>query len=179
MYREKGIYVFRFFKNFLWRYVIVDSRIPCYEGSRSPIFAKSKVNNEFWVSLIEKAYAKLHGSYESLVSGTIDEGLQDMTGLASEKIITQDLKTKKPLPLPGNGDFGGWMKERDVDDCLMGCAINKDGKVEAHLQNGLIIKHAYGIIDVANLTFKDGTMAQFVVVRNPHGQTEWNGDWSD
>lgn len=28
MYRAKGLYVFRFFKNYKWRYVIVDSRVP-------------------------------------------------------------------------------------------------------------------------------------------------------
>lgn len=40
---------------------------------------------EFWVSLIEKGYAKIHNCYQSLFSGYIDEGLLDMTGFASEK----------------------------------------------------------------------------------------------
>ena len=42
--------------------------------------------------LIEKAYAKLHGCYESLISGFIDDGLTDMTGLAAEKVKIQDGK---------------------------------------------------------------------------------------
>ena len=29
VYRLKGIYVFRFFKNFKWTYVIIDDRLPC------------------------------------------------------------------------------------------------------------------------------------------------------
>ena len=37
----------------------------------------------------------------------------------------------------------------------MGCAINKEGKVEEHMSNGLLQKHAYGIIDVTKLKFKD------------------------
>ena len=36
--------------------------------------------------MIEKAYAKLHGCYESLISGFVDDGLTDMTGLVAEKI---------------------------------------------------------------------------------------------
>lgn len=28
-YRRKGLYVFRFFKNFKWIYVVVDDRLPC------------------------------------------------------------------------------------------------------------------------------------------------------
>jgi len=29
-YRSKGIYVFRFFKEFKWRYVVIDERLPVY-----------------------------------------------------------------------------------------------------------------------------------------------------
>ena len=88
-YKMFGIYVFRFFKNFKWRYVIVDERIPCYKASKTPIFAWCKDSSELWVSLIEKAYAKLHYCYESLISGFIDDGLSDLTGFASEKINIQ------------------------------------------------------------------------------------------
>ena len=36
-YRYKGMYVFRFFKNFQWLYVIVDDRLPC-EIDGPPVF---------------------------------------------------------------------------------------------------------------------------------------------
>jgi len=39
-----------------------------------------------WVPLIEKAYAKLHGCYESLISGFIDDALSDLTGFVAEKL---------------------------------------------------------------------------------------------
>lgn len=84
VYRAKGIYVFRFFKDFKWIYVIVDDRIPCVDGQ--PVFARCKELREVWVPLLEKAYAKLHGCYEALISGTIDEALAEMTGYVSEKI---------------------------------------------------------------------------------------------
>ena len=83
--RKYGMFVFRFFKNYRWRYVIIDDRIPCYKrgyGEPEIVFGKCRSQNEFWVPLIEKAYAKMHNCYESLISGFIDDGLTDMTALA-------------------------------------------------------------------------------------------------
>jgi hypothetical protein len=33
-FRGKGVYVLRFFKESLWRYVIIDDRLPVYEGNK-------------------------------------------------------------------------------------------------------------------------------------------------
>jgi len=40
--------------------------------------------------IIEKAYAKLHGSYESLIKGDIDDAYTDLTGLNIENITIRD-----------------------------------------------------------------------------------------
>lgn len=70
--RKYGIYVLRFQKDYEWKYVIVDDFFPSRVFSyKSPelIMASCRNKNEFWVPFIEKAYAKLHGSYQSLISG--------------------------------------------------------------------------------------------------------------
>ncbi|KAJ1488535.1 hypothetical protein T484DRAFT_1616299, partial [Baffinella frigidus] len=36
-----------------------------------------------WVPLVEKAYAKLHGSYHSISGGHVAEAMLDLTGLPS------------------------------------------------------------------------------------------------
>lgn len=89
-FRHLGIYVFRFFKNYKWRYVVIDDKLPVVDYQL--VFAKCLDEEELWVPLIEKAYAKLFGCYESLRSGNIDEGLVDMTGFACEKLTLLDNK---------------------------------------------------------------------------------------
>ena len=44
---------------------------------------------------------------------------------------------------------------------------------------GLAPLHAYAILDCREVTGNDGKKAQIIKIRNPWGQIEWKGDWSD
>ncbi|KAF3782226.1 Calpain-type cysteine protease [Nymphaea thermarum] len=68
-----------------WVPVVVDDWIPS-ESRGKPAVATSRKGNEFWVSILEKAYAKLHGSYEALEGGLVQDALVDLTGGAGEEI---------------------------------------------------------------------------------------------
>jgi len=45
--------------------VVVDDYFPCYSNSSNPIFARPN-GNEIWVMILEKACAKVHGSYNNI-----------------------------------------------------------------------------------------------------------------
>lgn len=49
-----------------WHYVITDDQFPTTEAGQL-WFASCASSTELWVPMLEKAYAKLHGSYDSLI----------------------------------------------------------------------------------------------------------------
>lgn len=69
-----GAFHFKFWSYGKWKDVIVDDYLPV-DSNDKLLFSSNKNNpNEFWCSLLEKAYAKFCGSYESLNGGTIIDG---------------------------------------------------------------------------------------------------------
>nr|XP_054774487.1 calpain-B-like [Lytechinus pictus] len=86
-----GMFRFRFWRFGRWISVVVDDRLPVKHNKR--VFARSSDFNEFWPSLVEKAYAKLHGSYSGLSGGMAADAFVDLTGGLAE---VYDLTTDDP-----------------------------------------------------------------------------------
>lgn len=181
-FANKGLYVFRFFANSSWRWVIIDDRLPIAEQEGyepSYVFGHCKDPAEIWVSLIEKAYSKLYGCYEALNGGLIDDALVDLTGYVAEK-------TKIKVTTPQEAEeLWRLLSQYKSNKCLMGCSIDSEG-VESDVvidgePCGLLARHAYAIIDVIQID--DPTCPKrrhrLIRLRNPWGQREWNGKWSD
>jgi len=189
-FRSCGLYVMRFFKNFQWTYVIVDQRIPVDKKTKKPVFGRCKNIHEMWVPLIEKAYAKLHGCYENLMSGYVDEGIQELTGFQPEKVFIRDEKSgvfpHKMIRDNYGGADGFWkfLMSRDQDGCLLGCSIKGNGKEGGLIldgePSGLILNHAYGINDIIEIVdpWDKTSVIKLLRLRNPWGNSEWLGAWS-
>ena len=58
-----GVYTVRLFHEGGWRFIMVDDYVPVSTEDGRPLFAHAKSRQELWVPVLEKAFAKLYGSY--------------------------------------------------------------------------------------------------------------------
>jgi hypothetical protein len=124
-----------------------------------------------WVPLIEKAYAKLHGYYEAIESGSVSAALMDLTGEASQ---TYDFDAGEGGELVKTGKLWNMLMDFEKEKYLLGCSCKRGG-VESDTGKGILGNHAYSVLQCVQLSAKE----RLLRIRNPWGCKEWTGRWSD
>ena len=140
--------------------VVMDDYFPVNQYNQ-PAFAGSK-DQELWVMLIEKAWAKIHGNFDVIQGGDCRESLAAITGAPVEYNKHKD-RTPEEL----------WkmIKTFDMNNYAMCTGSNLDVK-------GITKSHAYTLIGVYEFILS-GEKVRLVQIRNPWGCGEWSGSWSD
>ncbi|KAF9480346.1 cysteine proteinase [Pholiota conissans] len=194
---EVGIYGFLFYRDCYWVPVLVDdllfTRVPKWEqlstvekelyhfekerynatarkGSDSLYFARPTTEGETWVPLVEKAYAKVHGDYASVMFGRTCDAIEDMTGGVSNLILTKDILDPEKF----------WNEEltKANQDRLFGCWFKTlDGGrsgVKNATVDGLVGNLSHSVVKAVEIRGK-----RFIVLRDPWGEAGWEGPWSD
>jgi len=163
---KEGIHVINFWHNGIKEQVVLDDYFPCKPFS-GPIYTKTS-DDELWVAVLEKAYAKIYGCYERLVSGSPYHSLPDLTGNPAEIYELHDEEALQGL-------WEKLLSWNASEDNLMSVACDESSRLDP-TKAGLMKDHSYTILD-GKESKKLGV--RLLEIRNPWGHGEWTGDWSD
>lgn len=178
-YEEQGIYGVTFWINGRWQMTWVDCYFPCYQPSSKShrgkyrlIFAGANDGKEIWPLVVEKAFAKVAGSYDAISGGQIAKALEMLTGGKGWSYRPKDL---------GVSEWDN-LKERVIsNDYLVGAGSQQqqfqanDVTEQKKALNGIVTGHAYTVMTVYE---DEESSLRLIELRNPWGRVMYRGDWS-
>lgn len=171
VYNPCGKYMIKLHINGVFRKVIIDDKLPQAVGRRELLCSYSSKRDEFWVSLLEKAYMKVMGGYDFPGSNSnID--LHSLTGWIPERVALKD----HPDPNnPFNPDaFFNMLADRHrKGDVLTTVATGEMSEADAD-RAGLVPTHAYAVLDVRNVMGQ-----RLFLLKNPWSHLRWKGRYSE
>eukprot|EP00755_Sulcionema_specki_P036500 Sspe_Gene.107069::Locus_85141_Transcript_1_1_Confidence_1.000_Length_2724::g.107069::m.107069 len=142
-----GAYQVRVCKSGTWHDVIVDDWLPCDETG--VVGMRATDPNELWVSLLEKAYAKLHHGYDRIERGSSTLALSDITGGITHAIYLRDhARVKEVL---ADSSYWNTLRGYLVDGWLLTASAKVSTQVErAALSDiGIAANRLYEVVDLA------------------------------
>lgn len=181
-----GAFHFTFFHFGKWVDVVVDDRLPTVNNRL--LFTRSQNDDEFCCALLEKAYAKLCGSYKNLENGNLVDVLIDLTGGFPEIVQLQDY-------VRGNKEHSKVKRhvlKRIIGELeshsLVFCSIKAlpPTEMQKRTKMGFVKDHVYYVTGVQQIripqpgpsTASKERKITMIRLKNPWGQKEWTGAYS-
>lgn len=167
-----GIYGFTFWVRGKPWDIVVDDQLYVSGANKNLVYARADAQQAMmWGPVIEKAWAKVTGSYANYFGswGTqvtwVEEGIRAMTGFP---VITEDVGTvqQKYTDLWGNLTLG------DQNNYVM----TATAELYADSVCGLRRQAPYVIVKPFTTTYS-GSTEQLVLLRDPAGASGYNGNW--
>ena len=202
-FQPSGLYHVRLFDgpSQSWRTIAVDHRLPKLQGN---YLSTAPNGGELWVGLLEKAVAKMRGSYHAMEGGFASFGFEMLTGQPSamyRRIASNDKKThhwdeyRSAHYASGSRGSNTLIPTGFIlpDECnsagvpsglctglwsrLLYWEKNNylmSAGTPQDANKGIVPGHAYSLL----AAYECGGI-KLVKLRNPWGKGEWTGEWSD
>lgn len=146
-------------------------------GSEALYCGKCEDENETWLPLLEKAFAKIHGDYKAIEGGWVGDAVEDLTGGVTSCSLASRVLRKDKL----------WRElvqvDQDHGEFVYGLSAGYNPEALEH--NGIVLNHAYAIVRAVEVEDDKGNRVKLLKIRNPWGRNygsglgEWHGPWSD
>mmetsp|Transcript_125299 Transcript_125299/g.250116 ORF Transcript_125299/g.250116 Transcript_125299/m.250116 type:complete len:500 (-) Transcript_125299:266-1765(-) len=208
--REEGKYIVR-----LWhpgreafQFITVSDEVPATEaqGKRLPLFASPTADNEIWPCVLEKAFAKMSGSYAAMEGGWTAWGLTYLCGGQGEewnKVTDDDgCETwersvtqwqggeEDTIERDGSEEYitrngpGDALKSRRLWKALLAYTrknfpMGCEIEEELDEMHGLVSGHCYSFMLATEVRGDNGKILRLCKLRNPRYEKQWDGKWSD
>ncbi|KAB1279075.1 Calpain-10 [Camelus dromedarius] len=158
-----------------WVEVTIDDRLPCLAGRLC--FSRCQREDVFWLPLLEKVYAKVHGSYEHLWAGQVADALVDLTGGLAERWNLKDLaRTSGHQDRPVATECRTCRQLLGLKDrCLLSCSVLSPRTGSGALGSF----HAFIVSDLRELRGRAGQSILLLRIQNPWGRRCWQGPWRE
>eukprot|EP00743_Colponemidia_sp_Colp-15_P008827 GILK01009634.1.p1 GENE.GILK01009634.1~~GILK01009634.1.p1 ORF type:complete len:645 (+),score=97.49 GILK01009634.1:109-2043(+) len=197
-YNPLGVYSVKLYYFNQPIYIVVDDYLPVQAGTDSLFFAKMADSSLFWVSIVEKAFAKLNRSYfkldsdHTLTPANLVLGLITGRGSGAGRVFDWhiDATVDNVQPLIQQDRFWSLLlklfceerlvvcssKDQDTDG-LRSSTLHKNQLIKA---NGIVARHGYTICKLAEENLGESSeKVRLLCLRNSWGKRDWNGDWSN
>ena len=162
-----GVYIYI---NGKWELVLVDDYFP-YQGTSFKQFAfGSSSEKEIWVSLLEKAWAKVNGCYAKIGCGGLPNEVFD--------VLTEAYSERKSISNNNKEEIWKICENAVGKGYVMTAGTSGDVSNLNLEEVGLSPAHAYSFLNIYKVETDDG-IERVVKLRNPWGNGEYNGSWSD
>ena len=159
-------YGINFFINGRWKLILIDDYFPARNTSFKKFAFAYSSTKEIWVPLLEKAWAKINGCYAKIGTGGLHNEFFDLCSESYNEYILIKNKNKDLL----------WKEifEGEKKNYMMTAGTTKNANNFKLEKIGLTPGHAYTVLGVLEINKE-----KVVKLRNPWGNFEFSGDWSD
>lgn len=175
----QGLYCLNMFVTGNWESVFLDDWFTIDTGCGYRTAFSCTKDNQIWLMLLLKAWAKVYGGYLNICGGMPLEPLTDLTGAPGAHFETKSGSLM---------EHWGTIKNAIKSNYILTCTT-PDGPDSKDPGTSLITSHAYSIIGAYDVTSDAGTYRlvtpddrakvtdRVLKLRNPWGNNDHTGKW--